>query len=100
MKFVYALMGASVLMIALGLYLISQQQGPVQDSVADPTEPPSREIGLIPALPEQERDDTIPELETDAEPGSDTWCEEMMRLANDRWSHEDSQTFADHCIYE
>lgn len=100
MKAIYALMAASVLMIAFGLYLISQQPMPEEQDIADPTQPPSREIGMIPALPDEDRDESIPELEVDAEPGSDAWCEQLMRLANDQWTREDSQTFADHCIYD
>jgi len=101
MKAIYALMAASVLMIIFGLFLISRQPLPEeQQDIADPSEPPSQEVGLIPALPEEDRDDSIPELETDAEPGSDEWCEYMMRLADDQWTREDAQTFADHCIYD
>jgi|GEM_PF-1422162 len=100
MKVIYALMAASVLMIAFGLFLISQQPLPEEQEIADPTEVPTEDIGLIPALPEQDRDETIPEMEVDAESGSDEWCEQMMYLADDKWTREDSQTFADHCIYD
>lgn len=100
MKAIYALMAASVLMIVFGLFLISQQPLPEEQDIADPTEPPRQEIGLIPALPEEDRDESIPELAADAEPGSDEWCEQMMRLSDDQWTREDSQIFADQCIYD
>lgn len=107
MKAVYALIGASLLMIAFGLYLILQQPPPeeVQDAqpeaVQEPEEEEPRDIALVPVpADEAERDGEIPQLEVDAEPGSEEWCEQMMNQSNDRWSRDDSQTFADDCIYE
>ncbi|WP_341938768.1 DUF3012 domain-containing protein [Marinimicrobium sp. C2-29] len=110
MKAVYALIGASLLMIAFGLYLILQQPPPeeVQDAqpeaVQAPEEEPEeqpRDIALVPVPAEEaERDGEIPQLEVEAEPGSEEWCEQMMNQSNDRWSRDDSQTFADQCIYE
>lgn len=106
MKAVYALIGASLLMIAFGLFLILQQPPPeeVQDAQPEAVQAPEeepRDIALIPVpAGETERDGEIPQLEVDAEPGSEEWCEQMMTQSNDRWSREDSQTFADQCIYE
>lgn len=100
MKLIYALMGASVLMIIFGLFLILQQS-PEEAGVADPTAPPERNIAVVPVPTEDaQRDSEIPQLDVEAEPGSEEWCEQMMTQSNDRWSREDSQTFADHCIYE
>ncbi len=110
MKAVYALIGASLLMIAFGLYLILQQPPPeeVQDAQPEAVQAPEeeseeqpRDIALVPVPAEEaERDGEIPQLEVDAEPGSEEWCEQMMNQSNDRWSRDDSQTFADQCIYE
>lgn len=101
MKVIYALMGASLLVIVLGVYLISQTQQAAEQEIPPPNEPPAqRDIGVIPTVKEEERDSDIPQLEVDAERGSEQWCEQMMALADDKWSHEDSQTFADECIYE
>ena len=47
-----------------------------------------------------ERDSEIPQIQVDAEPGSEAWCEQMMNVPNADWSREDSQTFADQCIYD
>ncbi|MGD8176700.1 DUF3012 domain-containing protein [Marinimicrobium sp. ARAG 43.8] len=90
MKTIYALMVISVLMIALGVFLIMSQ----------PSEPPQpkRDIGLIPALPESANE--IPKLEERAEPGSEAWCEQMMNVPNNDWTEDDSRTFAKHCIYD
>lgn len=98
MKAVYALIGASVLMIVLGIFLITLEQQAENGAIPDPQVPaPERDIGVIPALPE---DPEAPHIdESDLEPGTDAWCEYMMRLADDLWSPEDSRTFADHCIY-
>lgn len=110
MKAVYALIGASLLMIAFGLYLILQQPPPeeVQEAQPDAVQAPEKEpeeqprdIALVPVPSEEaERDGEIPQLDVDAEPGTEEWCEQMMNQSNDRWSKEDSQTFADQCIYE
>lgn len=91
MKAIFALMGASILMIVVGLVLILNQPEP------EPAEP-ARDIGMIPAP--AERDSEIPQIKVDAEPGSDAWCEQMMNVPNADWSREDSQTFADQCIYD
>lgn len=111
MKAVYALIGASLLMIAFGLFLILQQPPPEEaeqeaqpEAVAEPeeeSEEEPRDIALVPVPAEEaERDGEIPQLDVDAEPGTEEWCEQMMNQSNDRWSKEDSQTFADQCIYE
>lgn len=100
MKAIYALMGASVLMIVFGLFLIMQQP-PVEEETASPSEPAERNIGLIPVPSEDAgRDSDIPQLEVEAEPGTEPWCEQMMNQSNEKWSREDSQVFADNCIYE
>lgn len=99
MKAVYALMGASVLMILFGIFLISMEQQTENDDIPDPEVPaPERDIGVIPSLPE---DAEAPDMdEADLEPGSDAWCEHMMRLEDELWSPKDSRTFADNCIYD
>lgn len=91
MKAIFALMGASILMIVVGVVLILNQPEP------EPAEP-ARDIGMIPAP--SERDSEIPQIKVDAERGSEAWCEQMMNVPNADWSREDSQTFADQCIYD
>lgn len=95
MKAIYALIGASLLMIVGGIALILNQPPAPEEALA--AEPP-RDIGVIPAP--AETDSEIPQLEIEAEPGTEAWCEQMMNVPNAKWTREDSQTFADNCIYE
>lgn len=101
MKAVYALIIASLLMIAFGIFLILQQE-PQTVPEAEPAQAPKPALGLIPApAPQQpESGQSLPHLEVVALPGTELWCERMLYVADAEWSREDSQTFADHCIYE
>lgn len=93
MKYVYALIVASLLMIAFGLYLISQQPAPEPEPVAQPP----RDLGVVPApVPEEESNSEVPEIAP--ERGSEAWCDFMLQKANELWSEEDTKTFADKCI--
>lgn len=95
MKYVYALIIASLLMIVFGLYLISQQPAPEPKPV---TQPP-RSLGVIPApVPDEEGNSEVPEVAP--EPGSEAWCDFMLQKANELWSEEDTKTFADKCIFQ
>lgn len=95
MKAIYALIGVSLLMIVGGIALIvSQPPAPEEAPVGEQ----ARDIGLIPAPAESDPD--IPQLDVEAEPGTEAWCEQMMAIPNAEWTREDSQTFADNCIYE
>ncbi len=95
MKAIYALIGASLLMIVGGIALImNQPPAPEEATVAED----ARSIGVIPAP--TENDSEIPQLDIDAEPGTEAWCEQMMDVPNTEWTRENSQTFADNCIYE
>lgn len=93
MKAIYALIGASLLMIVGGITLIVYQSPAPQPPAEE-----ARDIAVIPAPTESESD--IPQLEVDAEPGTEPWCEQMMDIPNAEWTREDSKTFADNCIYE
>ncbi|WP_347332431.1 DUF3012 domain-containing protein [Marinimicrobium locisalis] len=95
MKAIYALIVASLLMIVGGIALIMNQPPVPEESLAAG---PSRDIGVIPAP--AETDSEIPQLEIEADPGSEPWCEQMMNVPNADWTQEDSKTFADNCIYE
>ena len=100
MKAVYALIIASLLMIAFGVFLILQQEpAATQEAKQEPASKPA--LGLIPAPAPQQSGagQTLPHLEVVALPGTELWCERMLHIANAGWSREDSQTFADHCIY-
>lgn len=95
MKAIYALIGASLLMIVGGILLIvNQPPAPKEAPIAEG----SRDIGIIPAPTQTDSD--IPQLEVQAEPGTEDWCEQMMTIPNAEWTREDSKTFADNCIYE
>ncbi|WP_036189363.1 DUF3012 domain-containing protein [Marinimicrobium agarilyticum] len=95
MKAIYALIGVSLLMIVGGIALIvNQPPAPEEAPIAEET----RDIGVIPA-PAQ-TDSEIPQLDVEAEPGSEPWCDQMMNIPNVEWTREDSKTFADNCIYE
>lgn len=97
MKSIYALIAASVLMIVAGVAMIViQEPEPEPEPEAASAQEP--DLGVIPAPAEQDSETTDSEI--DAEPGSEPWCEQMMRRPNARWSEEQSQIFADHCIYE
>lgn len=107
MKTVFALIIASFAMIVFGIVLIvnspsepEQEAGPSDktESAAPSQKQPQKDIAIIPAP--AEKNSEIPELEVDAEPGSESWCEQMMTRPNAEWSREQSQTFADHCLYE
>lgn len=95
MKTIYALIAASVLMIVVGVAMIVIQE---PEPAPEPSPAQERDLGVIPAPAEQDSETTDSEI--DAEPGSEPWCEQMMRRSNARWSEEQSQIFADHCIYE
>lgn len=98
MKAVYALIVASLLMIAFGIFLILQQEPePVQTTEQGQTSQPA--LGLIPTPQNTESGQALPHLEVVALPGTELWCERMLYVADADWSREDSQTFADHCIY-
>ncbi len=95
MKFVYALIVASLLVIAFGVYLIVQQPAPEPK----PTTQPPRSLGVIPApVPEEQGNSEVPEVAP--EPGSEAWCDFMLQKANELWSEEDTKTFADKCIFQ
>ena len=102
MKAVYALIIASLLMIAFGVFLILQQKpAATREAEQEQTQAPKPVLGLIPAPAPQQADSgqTLRHLKVVALPGTELWCERMLHVANTDWSREDSQTFADHCIY-
>lgn len=93
MKFVYALIVASLLVIAVGLYLISQQPVPEPEPV---TQPP-RDLGYIPApVPKENSASEIPEVAPEL--GSEAWCDAMLQKANELWTEEETKLFAAKCI--
>lgn len=95
MKYVYALIVASLLMIAFGVYLISQQSTPEPE----PATQPPRDLGVIPApVPKEQSNSEVPEVTP--ERGTEDWCDFMLQKANDLWSEEDTKTFADKCIFQ
>jgi len=100
MKAVYALIIASLLMIAFGLFLIAQHQ-PEPDQKTPQAPEPQPALGLIPTPAPQKpgAGRALPHLEVVALPGTELWCERMLHVANAEWTRDDSQTFADHCIY-
>jgi len=100
MKAVYALIIASLLMIAFGIFLILQQE-PQTIREVEPAQAPKPALGLIPTPAPQQSPSgqSLPHLKVVALPGTELWCERMLHVANAEWSREDSQTFADHCIY-
>jgi len=101
MKAVYALIIASLLMIAFGIFLILQQE-PETTRETEQTQAPKPALGLIPTPAPQQSvsGQNLPHLEVVALPGTELWCERMLYVADADWSREDSQTFADHCIYD
>ena len=96
MKFVYALVAVSLLMIAFGLYMVIRYSEPVPIEV---TEPPTSNLGVIPApVPKEQSDSEIPQVAPEV--GTEEWCDLMMYKANDLWTDDDTKSFAENCIYQ
>ncbi len=97
MKYVYALIVLSLLTIALGVYLISQQPAPGPAPANELVDEPPRTLGVIPApVPNENGNSEVPMVAPEL--GSEAWCDLMLQKANNLWTEKETTLFADQCI--
>ncbi|HEY7884607.1 MAG TPA: DUF3012 domain-containing protein [Cellvibrionaceae bacterium] len=74
--------------LGVGLYVLST-------TPAEPAQSPVEATLVFPQVADQATD--VPDVP--AEPGSETWCDQQMLIADADWSDNDARIFADHCLY-
>ncbi|WP_020209602.1 DUF3012 domain-containing protein [Gilvimarinus chinensis] len=87
--------------LGVGLYILATTPAPAPETTqVAPTDASSSSPQSVALVPQLRNSDASLVPDTQAEPGTEPWCDAMMATPDGNWSDSDARLFSKHCIYE